>query len=70
MHLLKVLRSPMPARAVVAPVVIKERVVNLLYGHVEGDRTVAPEAIEGLRSAAAATANGYVRLIALHKQGT
>jgi hypothetical protein len=69
LHVLKVLRSPMPARAVVAPVVIKERVVNLLYGHVEGERTVGPEVIEGLRVAAAATANGYVRLIALHKHG-
>jgi hypothetical protein len=69
MHLLKVLRAPMPARAVVAPVIIRERVVNLLYGQVHADRVLNDEAIAGLRKAAIAAGNGYVRLIALHKHG-
>jgi hypothetical protein len=69
MHILRILRAPMPARAAVAPVVIKDRTVNLLYGHVEGDRTLDPDAVGGLRTATTAAANAYIRLIALHKQG-
>lgn len=69
LHLLKVLRAPMPTRAAVAPVVIKGRTVNLLYGHVEEERLLGAEQVEGLRTAATAAANAYVRLIALHKQG-
>lgn len=69
LHLLKVLRAPMPHRAVVAPVIIKERAVNLLYGQVEGERRLGSGEVVGIGRAAAAASNGYVRLIALHKQG-
>ena len=68
LHVLKVLRAPMPTRAVVAPVVIKERVVNLLYGQVHEERALGDAAIDGLRRATVSAANAYVRLIALHKQ--
>ena len=69
LHFLKIMRAPMPRRAAVAPVVLKGRTVNLLYGHVEGERQLGQEAIEGLRNAVTAAANAYIRLIALHKQG-
>src|SRR5262249_1968308 len=54
LHVLKVLRAPVPTRAVVAPVVIRGRTVNLLYGHVEDDRTLGAEEVEGLRTATVA----------------
>ena len=60
----------MPVRAVVAPVMIRDRVVNLFYGQVHTDPALGDEAIEGLRRIAHAASNGYVRLIALSKQGT
>jgi hypothetical protein len=69
LHLLKVLRAPVPTRAVVVPVVIRGRVVNLLYGQVNDERVLEAAALEGLRRFAAAAGNAYVRLIALHKQG-
>jgi hypothetical protein len=67
LHLLKVLRAPVPERAVVAPVLIRHRVVNLLYGQVHDGRVLDDSAIEGLRRLAIAAGNAYVRLIALHK---
>jgi hypothetical protein len=70
MHLLKVLRAPMPARAVVAPVSINQRAVNLLYGQVHGERTLSERSIDELRAAAQAAAKAYVRLIALHKSSS
>jgi hypothetical protein len=69
LHLLKVLRAPVPARAVVAPVFIRDRAVNLFYGQVQGERTLGEEAVAGLRRMCAAMANAYIRLIALLKQG-
>ncbi len=68
LHLLKVLRAPMPARAVVAPVFIRERAVNLFYGQVNGERTLDDEAVVGLQRVVNAAANAYVRMIALLKQ--
>lgn len=68
LHLLKVLRAPVPARAVVVPVVIRDRVVNLLYGQVHDERVLDDETIDGLRRVSIAAANAYVRLIALHKR--
>ena len=70
MHLLKVLRAPMPARAVVAPVIINNRAVNLLYGQVHGERALSDAAVDSLRTASQAAANAYVRLIALHKSSS
>jgi hypothetical protein len=70
LHLLKVLRAPMPARAVVAPVSINQRAVNLLYGQVHGERTLPESSIDELRAAAQAAAKAYVRLIALHKSSS
>lgn len=67
LHLQRVLRAPAPARAVVAPVMIRDRAVNLFYGQVHGERTLGDDVINGLRRVATATANAYVRLIALLK---
>jgi hypothetical protein len=67
-HLFKVLRTSAPRQAVVAPIVIKDRVVNLLYGHLEGDAVVADTNLAGLRKLAGAASAAYVRLIALQKQ--
>jgi hypothetical protein len=70
LHLLKVMRAPMPARAVVAPVIINNRAVNLLYGQVHGERALSDAALDSLRTASQAAANAYVRLIALHKSSS
>jgi hypothetical protein len=67
-HMFKVLRTSAPRQAVVVPIAIKDRVVNLLYGHLEGDAQVTDERLAGLRRVAEAAANAYKRLIALQKQ--
>ncbi len=67
-HLFKLLRTSAPAQAVVAPIMIRERVVNLLYGHKSGDATVADGALDGLRYVAMEAATAYARLIALQKK--
>jgi hypothetical protein len=67
-HLWKILKAQPPREAVVAPIRIKERVVNLLYGHSDGDRTLAENESAQLRRLVETAAAGYVRLIALSKQ--
>jgi Type II secretion system (T2SS), protein E, N-terminal domain len=69
-HLYKVLKSPAPKHAAVAPIRIKERVVNLLYGHSDGDRALGEAELAQLTQIVESAAAGYVRLIALSKQST
>jgi hypothetical protein len=68
-HVFKVLRTHAPRQAVVVPISIRDRVVNLLYGQREGEKELSEAALAGLRQLAKAAADAYVRLIALHKQG-
>ena len=66
-HWYKVLRCREPAHATVAAVVIRKRVVNLLYGHCTGtgeDNTPSQLELDDLRRVTEAAANAYVRLIA------
>jgi hypothetical protein len=66
-HLFKVLRAVAPRQAVVVPITIRERVVNLLYGQRDGDKELNEVALDGLRHLARTAGEAYVRLIALHK---
>jgi hypothetical protein len=68
-HLFKVLRARPPHQAVVVPITIKDRVVNLLYGHKEGEGELSELSLDGLRILAKSASEAYVRLIALQKQG-
>ena len=66
-HLFKVLRVSAPPHAVVAPISIRDRVVNLLYGQRVDGRPFGAD-VAGLEKAAKAAAEAYVRLIALQKK--
>jgi hypothetical protein len=68
-HVYKVLRTSAPRQAVVVPIAIRDRRVNLVYGHRNGDRSLSDEELDGLRKLAKAASAAYVRLIALQKQG-
>jgi hypothetical protein len=66
-HWYKVLRCREPAHATVAAVVIRKRVVNVLYGHCAGtgeDNTPTAVELDDLRRVTDAAAKAYVRLIA------
>jgi hypothetical protein len=67
-HLFKVLRTPAPLQAVVAPIMIRDRVVNLLYGHKLGDGLVPDGLLASLRAVSGEAAAAYARLIALQKK--
>jgi hypothetical protein len=67
-HLFKLLRTSAPAQAVVAPIMIRDRVVNLMYGHKNGESVVGELALDRLRQVALAAATSYARLIALQKK--
>src|SRR5262249_35927343 len=67
-HLYRVLRTSPPAEAVVAPIFIKERVVNLLYGHREGERRIGDPGVASLTRLTQAAQDAYVRLIARQKR--
>jgi hypothetical protein len=62
-RLWKLLRCKAPSEVVVAPVVVGNRVVNLLYAHPEGDAALAPTIVEEITRIAAAASAEYVRLI-------
>jgi hypothetical protein len=47
---------------------IRERVVNLLYGHKAGDATVGELGLDRLRQVTLAAATAYAHLIALQKK--
>jgi hypothetical protein len=67
-HLFKLLRTSAPAQAVVAPVMIRDRVVNLIYGHKHGEATLDETTLEGLREVSRQAAQAYARLIAHQKK--
>src|SRR6185436_3432549 len=67
-HLFKLLRTSAPAQAVVAPIMIRERVVNLMYGHKSGDAMIPEEHLESLRDVAKEAAIAYAKLIALQRK--
>lgn len=67
-YLFKVLRTPAPQQAVVAPVVMRERVVNLLYGHKRGDSEVDSSDLDALRLVLRQAAAAYARLITAQKK--
>ncbi len=67
-HLFKILRASAPAQAVVAPIMIRDRVVNLMYGHKSGDSAISEAHLEGLREVTREAATAYARLIALQKK--
>lgn len=67
-HLFKILRTSAPAQAVVAPVLIRDRVVNLVYGHRSGDKELPEAELEHLRRLADDAAQAYARLITQHKK--
>jgi hypothetical protein len=61
-HISKVLRTKLPERSVVLPILIRDRVVNLFYAQ---GTSVDEDALRRLGEGAGAA---YVRLIALHKK--
>jgi hypothetical protein len=64
-HWYKVLRCREPIDATVATVLIRKRVVNLLYGHRTGDRKPPSELeLDDLRRVMDAASTAYLRLIA------
>jgi hypothetical protein len=68
-YLFKVLRTSPPPQAVVAPVSIRERVVNLLYGHKLRDAELPETDLDALKLVARAAATAYARLITAQKKG-
>jgi Type II secretion system (T2SS), protein E, N-terminal domain len=66
-HVFKVLRCPPPLYSVVAPILIGQRVVNLLYAHKPGGVDLLEEEIVGVRQLVAAAGEAYVRLISASK---
>jgi hypothetical protein len=66
-HVFKVLRCQAPLYSVVAPILIGQRVVNLLYAHKTGGSDLLEEEIVGLRQLVAAAGEAYVRLISASK---
>jgi hypothetical protein len=64
-HWYKVLRCREPTDATVSTVLIRKRVVNLLYGHRTGDRKAPSELeLDDLRRVMDAASTAYLRLIA------
>jgi hypothetical protein len=68
-HLFKVLRTSAPAQAVVLPVLIRDRVVNLIYGHRQGDKELSEQDLDGLHKLTIEAATAYARLIASQRKG-
>ena len=67
-HIFKILRTEPPRQAVVAPIFINNRVVNLFYGHRHGERWLDEGELDALRRVTRAVADAYVRLIAQTKK--
>lgn len=64
-HWYKVLRCREPSHATIACIMIRKRVVNIIYGHRTGDRPPPSELeLDDLRRVADAATNAYLRLIA------
>ena len=62
-HFWKVLRSPAPKEAIVAPIVLRDRVVNLIYGHAADGGPLPDRALVQIGMLCRAAAAAYVRLI-------
>ena len=62
-RLWKLLGVPPPREILVAPISIRERVVNLIYGHPSNGGPVPDRAAVDLGTLCRAAAAGYVRLI-------
>jgi Type II secretion system (T2SS), protein E, N-terminal domain len=67
-HLFKLLRTSAPAQAVVAPILMRDRVVNIMYGQRAGNAILDEASLEQLRKVARETATAYAHLIALQKK--
>jgi hypothetical protein len=67
-YLFKVLRTAPPQQAVVAPVVIRDRVVNLLYGHKRDEGELIDTDLDALRLVSRQAAAAYARLITAQKK--
>jgi hypothetical protein len=57
------LRSPQPKEAIVAPIAIRDRVVNLVYGHAADGGPLPDRLLVGLSTLVRAASAAYVRLI-------
>lgn len=59
----KLLHTPPPRETVVAPVVVKDRVINLLYAHAPDGGRISDEHVAGLEAVREAAGSAFVRLI-------
>jgi len=59
----ELLRSPTPKEAIVAPIIIRDRVVNLIYGHAADGGPLPDRALVQIGMLCRAAAAAYVRLI-------
>jgi hypothetical protein len=55
--------DPPPSEILVAPITVKQRVVNLIYAHAPGGTALPPDASKQLCELAVRTQSAYVRLI-------
>jgi hypothetical protein len=62
-HFWELLRSPAPKEAIVAPIVIRDRLVNLIYGHAADGGPLPDRALVQIGMLCRAAAAAYVRLI-------
>jgi hypothetical protein len=62
-QLLERLRSSSPQEVIVSPIIIRDRVVNLVYGHAENGGPLPDRLTVGLGTLTRAAAAAYVRLI-------
>jgi hypothetical protein len=59
--------DPPPKEILVAPITVKQRVVNLVYAHPSGGGAFAPDVVKQLCDLAVRTQSAYVRLIRASK---
>jgi hypothetical protein len=65
MRFWKLLRCSAPSSALVCPVVLGTRVVNLLYAHPDSGGPIAPEAVEDAVVVCREAADAYARAVRL-----
>lgn len=66
-HFYKLLKSEPPAEALVVPIAVKDRVVNLIYAHAEPGAPIPPGAFEDLNKLAAAASEAFIAVIKKRK---
>lgn len=66
-HFYKLLKSEPPAEALVVPIAVKDRVINLIYAHAEPGALIPPGALEDLRKLAAAASEAFIAVIKKRK---